>query len=359
MALKDKIEQLMSKNNYPLVTISLNTHRTHPDSEKDAVVLKNLISEAFDRLNAEFNKREIEPLLTNLSQIELEVDTNYNLDSLHIFISKDIKEIVKSPWPTQDDLVHISDSFAIKPLIKAYNRSEEYQILLVSQSGVRLFEAINNSILSEVSNEDFPTSQKPPVSADPEVRSDAKKVDNVLREYLNKTDKALVKIYHETGLKTVCICTETNYARLLEVADRPEMYHGYVAIDYNNTEPHQLAVQAWETVRGLQKAEIQESIEEIQEAVGQGMVVTDLQEIFTAAREGRGDLLIAHETYNQPALVRDDFSIELVEDGAQPQLVDDITSTIAWEVISKGGRVVFTKNDQIKELGDIVLKTRY
>ena len=145
----------------------------------------------------------------------------------------------------------------------------------------------------------------------------------------------------------------------MEVADRPEIYDGYVAIDYNKVEPHQLAVQAWEAVRGHQKAEIQESIEEIKEAVGQGLVVTDLQEIFTAAREGRGDLLVAHETYNQAAFVHEDFSIELAGDGAEPQLTDDITSTIALEVISKGGRVVFTQNDQIKELGDIVLKTRY
>ena len=359
MALKEKITNLANENNYPSITISLNTHRTHPDSEKDAIVLKNLLSEASERLSSEFDKREIEPILDKLSQIEDEVNINYNLDSLHIFISKDTKEIIKSPWPTQEDTVHITDSFAIKPLIKAYNRSEEYMILLVSQSGVRLFEAIDNAVTSEIKNEDFPTSEKPPISADPEIRSDAKKADNVLREFLNKTDKALVKVYNETGLKTICICTETNYVRLMEVADRPDAYQGYTAIDYNNTEPHQLAGQAWEIVRSHQKAGIQDSIDEIKEAVGQGMVITDLQEIFRAAKEGRGELLIAHESYRQPVLVHDEFTIELAEDGMEPGLVDDITSNIAWELLSKGGRAIFTQNDEIKELGEIALKTRY
>ena len=359
MALKEKITNLANENNYPSITISLNTHRTHPDSEKDAIVLKNLLSQASERLSSEFDKREIEPILDKLSQIEDEVNINYNLDSLHIFISKDTKEIIKSPWPTQEDTVHITDSFAIKPLIKAYNRSEEYMILLVSQSGVRLFETIDNAITSEIKNEDFPTSEKPPISADPEIRSDAKKADNVLREFLNKTDKALVKVYNETGLKTICICTETNYVRLMEVADRPDAYQGYAAIDYNNTEPHQLAGQAWEIARSHQKAEIQDSIDEIKEAVGQGMVITDLQEIFRAAKEGRGELLIAHESYRQPVLVHDEFTIELAEDGTEPGLVDDITSNIAWEVLSKGGRAIFTQNDEIKELGEIALKTRY
>jgi hypothetical protein len=359
MALKDKITDLANEKNHPCITISLNTHRTHPDSEKDAIVLKNLLAEASNRLSSEFDKKEIEPLIAQLGQIESEINVNYNLDSLHIFLSKDTKEIIKSPWSTQDDTVHITDSFAIKPLIKAYNRSEEYMIALISQSGVRLFEAVNDAVTSEITNEDFPTSEKPPISADPEVRNDPKKVDDTLREYLNKMDKALVKIYNETGLKTVCVCTETNYVRLMEVADRPDAYQGHTAIDYNNTEPHQLASQAWEIVRKHQKDGIQGSIDEMKEAVGQGMVVTDLQEIFRAAKEGRGDLLIAHESYSQAVLIRDDYSIELAEDGTEPELVDDITSSIAWEVISKGGRAIFTKNDEIKDLGEIALKTRY
>jgi len=48
-----------------------------------------------------------------------------------------------------------------------------------------------------------------------------------------------------------------------------------------------------------------------------------------------------------------------VDDSTTPNAIDDITSTIAWEVISKKGRVIFTSQDEIKDLGKIVLKTRY
>ena len=34
--------------------------------------------------------------------------------------------------------------------------------------------------------------------------------------------------------------------------------------------------------------------------------------------------------------------------------IDDITSTIAWAVMSKNGRVFFTAQDEIKGLGNIV-----
>ena len=41
------------------------------------------------------------------------------------------------------------------------------------------------------------------------------------------------------------------------------------------------------------------AIKEMQEAVGQGKVITDLSDIFRAAKEGRGDLLIAHDDFHQ------------------------------------------------------------
>ncbi|WP_301922683.1 hypothetical protein [Ferruginibacter sp.] len=94
-------------------------------------------------------------MLEKLEQIPNEIDVNYNLDSLHIFLSNSTKEIIKSAWPTEEDKEDIAGSFVIRPLIKAYNRSEEYLILLLSQSGVQLFEALNDSIVEEIRNDNF------------------------------------------------------------------------------------------------------------------------------------------------------------------------------------------------------------
>jgi hypothetical protein len=97
----------------------------------------------------------------------------------------------------------------------------------------------------------------------------------------------------------------------------------------------------------------------MQEAVGQGKVLTDLSDIFRAAKEGRGDLLIAHDEFHQAVRMTGEFSFDLVNDVTLPGVIDDITSDIAWEVISKKGRTIFTDQEEIKSLGDIVLKVRY
>jgi hypothetical protein len=101
------------------------------------------------------------------------------------------------------------------------------------------------------------------------------------------------------------------------------------------------------------------AILEIQEAVSGGKVITDLNEIYRAAKEGRADLLISHNDFRQAVKMNGDASFELRENAKEVGVIDDITSDIAWEVLSKKGRVIFTDQDEIKTLGNIALKVRY
>jgi len=356
---KDKIAKLASERNKPCVTISLNTHRTHPDSSKDALVIKNLCKEAHERLLAEFNKRDIAPLLEKLEQIPSEIDVRHNLESLHIFLSNDTKEIIKISWNTEEDKVHISETFSVRNLIKAYNRNENYLILLLSQSGVHLYKAQNENILEEIENNDFPFPENPHFHTSAVRLSDPKAIDNMIREFLNQVDKAVVNIYNQEHQKCVVICTEDNYSHLMFVADRPEIYYGYSNINYNNIAPHTLVAQAWAVVKEEQKNFRGNAIKEIQEAVSGGKVLTDLQEIYRAAIEGRAELLISHNDFQQAVRMNGDNSFELIDNAKEVGAIDDITSNIAWEVLSKKGRVIFTEQDEITSLGKIALKVRY
>jgi hypothetical protein len=359
MTIRQKLEKLATEKNTPCVTISLNTHRTHPDNAHDSAQLRNLLKEAEKRVVNEFGKRPVSSLLDRLSNIENQIDENYNLDSLHIYISNDTKEIIKSAWPIKESGVYISDTFNILSLMKSYIRSEEYFILLLSQGGVNLYNTINDGIIDEVENDDFPFIETSYYNTNPERVSDSKRLDDLVREFLNTVDKAVVRMHSETGLNCVVICTEDNYSRLMQVADKPSIYIGSASIDYNDTEKHTIATQSWELVEDLQQKRRTEAIDEIKEAVGQDAVLTDLQEIFQASIDGRGDLLIVHQDFSQPVLMTDDRTFELTEDVTKEDAIDDITSNIAWSVLSKSGRVIFTGQDEIKELGNIVLKTRY
>ena len=273
-------------------------------------------------------------------------------------MSNDTKEIIRISWETSNEGVHIADKFALRSIIKSYNRSENYLIMLLSQSGVQLYEALNDAIVQEITNEDFPFTENPHyVHGDK--RSDPKHLDNLVREFFNKVDKALVRVSNETDLNCIVVCTEDNFNKLQQVADRPAVYIGFSPVNYNDTSANQIVKQSWEIVKAAQKQRRTLAIAEMKEAISHGKVLTDLQEIYQAAIDGRGDLLIVHQNFSQPVIMKDERTFELTDNPAQENAIDDITSTIAWEVISKKGRIFFTSQDEIKDIGKIVLKTRY
>jgi hypothetical protein len=145
----------------------------------------------------------------------------------------------------------------------------------------------------------------------------------------------------------------------MQIADKPSIYCGYSSINYNDTANHTIVADAWRIVKVLQKQSRADAIKEMLEAVGQDKVITGLSDIFRAAKEGRGDLLIAHDDFHQAVKMTGEFSFDLVNDVTLPGVIDDITNDIAWEVISKKGRAIFTNQEEIKSLGNIALKVRY
>ena len=155
------------------------------------------------------------------------------------------------------------------------------------------------------------------------------------------------------------ISAEDNWNKLQEVSDMPAMYLGHDAIDNNNTKTHQIVKQSWNIVSEHQKLMRAQAISDMHEAVANGKVLTDLQEIYQAAIDGRGDLLLVNQDFSQAVMMKDDRTFDLEDDVSKANVIDDITSNIAWEVLSKKGHVHFTGQEELDTIGKIVLKTRY
>lgn len=353
------LEKLALCQDNPSVTISLKTHRTFPDCEKDQIRLKNLIKEAEERLVNEFGKKETAGIVDKMNKIAESYDYRHSLDSLHIFLSDSVSEIVKSPWPVDVNKVHVSNYFAVKPLIIVKDRVADYMILLLSKSGSKLYVANNEKVVSEIETDVFPSTDNPFDVTSKVAQSDSGKIDKMLLEYYNRIDKEVVRIHRENGLKCLVVSTEDNYIKLKKVADVPSIYMGFAAVNYNDDSVHTIGKSAWEVIVSNQKTERAKAIEEMQQAVNQGKVLTDLGEIYRAAKEGRGELLIVHNDYLQPVKMNGEDSFDLIDDVTVHGAIDDINSVIAKEVISKKGRVVFTNQYEIKTLGKIALKTRF
>lgn len=220
-----------------------------------------------------------------------------------------------------------------------------------------MYHALNDQVIDEYKQGKFPFGANPHYTTVHVELSDSKHLDDLIREYFNTVDKELVKACRQTGLKCLVIATEDNYSRLQQVADDPSIYLGFCAINYDQTKPHELAWLTWPAIQKLQQERWKLAILTMKEAVGLKEVYTDLNDIYTFAKEGRGDILIARDDYIQP--VKIESSGQLSPASKADADIEDIASYVAWEVFSKGGQVYFTRQDEINDLGSLVLKTRY
>ncbi len=243
--LKKKIEKLNKLSEEICLSISFPTHRTFPDNKQDLILLKNLISEAEKNIINRYGKRDSGGILENISKILERVDPNYNLDSLHIFVSEDDLEIIQLPITIENSEVIINHKFNLFYLEESLKKRKDYLILLLSQSGVQLYEAMNNTIISEIQNQDFPFAQNNHFITHSDKASDAKLVDNMVKEYFNKIDKAVQKVCLETELSVVVICTPRNYQHLMTVSDNISSFIGNSPINYNDVSLHSIANQTW------------------------------------------------------------------------------------------------------------------
>jgi len=317
------------------------------------------MKEAHDHVVDEFGQYEVTSLLEKIDCLDEVIDLSNNLDSLHIFLSTTTSEIVKSSWPTLKNTVSVAENFVIKPLIKVFNRIEDYLILVLSQSDVRLLHAVNDITLGEIKDDDFSFDKSQNFLTDQDKSKDGKQLDNRIREFFNQIDKAVVKVHNKTEMNVVVICSDTNWSKLMQVADKPSIYYGNVSINFNDTENLPIATHAFKIVNATQEKERAKAIQEMKEAAGHGKMITDLSHILYAVKEGRGDLLITNDDYHQAVKMTGENTFELATDLTLPGVIDDITSDIAWEVISKKGRAIFTNQEEFKSIGNIALKVRY
>lgn len=358
-SLVQKLQLLGSETGKPCVTISFNTHRTHPDNEQDRIVLKKLIREAISRVEDQYGKRPAKALLDNLESISEEIDINYNLDSLHLFISDQTKEIIRTTWAVQQDEVYVGEHFVVRPLIKATNRLSDYYVLVLSAGGVQLYEALNEHIIDEIKNQDFPFKSNPHYITHADKASDSKQVDNMVLEFFNKVDKAVIRVQKETGLDVVVLATAENFSHLKQVADIKAIYVAHSPINYNETSTHHIGNQAWEVIKELQHEKRSAALAELKEAVGEGKVLTDIQEIYQATLDGRGDLLVVNQDFSLPVKFTGTRTFDLADDPSALGVEKDIISPLSWNVLSKGGRIVYTRQEELDDLGKIALKVRY
>lgn len=351
-----KLKDITSEN---CVTIIMNTHRTKPDSLKDELVLKNLIKEAENRLLADKDNQNTKQLKDQLNKLADQIDHNYNLESLILFVNEDIAEYVRLPIVVTDR-VSIGDTFATRDLVRAIHLETNYYVLVLSQEKVRLIEATNDKVVQEIGapfpieNQQFHTKNRTELSV-------ASRQTNLIAAFFNQVDKQVNAVRKDNPLPVLVCCVEENYPEYLKIADQKNsIFNAFLNKNRINEKDHAIIKEAWEVVQKYTIEKNNNRKAELKKAVSANKFLSDTNEIWRAISEGRIQTLFVEEGLYQPAVIQDDEIVYVAEnERSKREVVDDIYDEMIEENSSYGGDVVFLPKGALKKFNGLGAITRY
>ncbi len=340
------------------VTIILNTHRTKPENQKDAIILKNLIKEAEQRLFESFDKRFAKTIVEKIKIIGNNINHNFNLDSLILFINEDIAEFTRLTIPVKDRVI-IDKTFATRDLIRAMHEQVSYYALVISRQNARLIEAQNDLLIKEF-NQGWPVSNDTLFTTDKHKLSTAAGQDVLIEEFFNQIDKLVNETIKENPLPIIIVTEERNYNHYLKIADRKDIIIGHLNKNRDDEKAYHIISDAWNTVKEVSKKQREKRISELGKATSSGKLQSDINEIWTAVNQGRGRTLFIKKGTFQPAILKDDKVILVNDDNSKDNgFIDDIIDEIIEINMKYGGDNIFLENEKLDKYNGLALITRY
>ncbi|MGP0063462.1 MAG: hypothetical protein ACLQGP_07680 [Isosphaeraceae bacterium] len=343
MISRNDLKRLQGHRDYPSVSILAPTSRTAPANQKARIVVKNLLTKGLERLNGEFSKREIAPLVQNLNKLVDRVDWEHALDGLALFASKDFSAAIQLPFKLRPRVV-IDATFATRDLVYTLNRAPRYWVLVLSEKPTRLFEASTN-VLSEITHKPFPMVHRGPGGATrlpggQGINRSAVR-DESHREFFRKVDGALAEIQKEDPLPVVIVGVERFLAFYHEVTKDPDAIVGMVAGSHDGMSPSALGKLVWPVFKAGSTLKRTQALVRLGEAVKVNRHASGIIQVWRAAFEKRCQMLLVETGFEYPADVSEQGDQLLPYTGKGEAALDDAVDEVIEKVLADGGEVFF------------------
>jgi hypothetical protein len=354
---------LTAVNKYPSITIFAPMLQALPEKLQNPLHLKNLISQAIDKLLQEFKKREIEQLIQKLEDLEASINWHTIQKGIIMCINADMAEIYHINFPIKEKVV-IDKTFAIREILFGLQRAPRYWVLGLSTKPARLFLG-NGPVIHEVDGE-FPFDlhyevydDKAKQAVDSGARG-AAYFDDFQEHFIRKLDQALKEPFSGNNFPIILLGTEKNRALFMEVSPFKQRVIAQHEGDVAKSHVEQIAQIAYPLMQEQLKKQAEAVRKHFIEKVGTPLHAFSMREVWRVAHEKRVHILLVEKGFTFFGKINPENPENFVEyDNAEPAGVEDLVDYLIHEVINTGGDVVFVEPGTLKDYQQIGAILRY
>lgn len=379
---KELIQELLTVDQAPCLSLYMPTYRTHPDNLKNPIRFKNLVSEMEQSLLQKYSANEAQEYLEPLEALVNDDDIwNYTKEGLAVFSAKGVFKVVEL-HKSVEELAMVADSFHTKPLRQYLQSLDHFHVLGLTLHDIRLFEGNRHSLREIELTDETPktitealgdelTDKHTTVASyggsggessnmhhghggkSEETEKDAERFFRVVA-------KTIYEHYSKPSGWPLILAALTEHHNLFQkVSKNPLLLPNGVTINPSSVSSDQLAKMAWEIMEPEYNLKLESLVERFEQARANGKGSDDYKEIAVAAVEGRVDtLLVEADRIIAVKVTNLETGNTQKKDLSNPK-VDDLLDDMGELVLKMGGHVMVLPTDKMPSETGLAAIFRY
>jgi hypothetical protein len=376
------INELLSEEEAPCISLYMPTHRSHPENLQDKIRYKNLVKQVKESLAEQYPTAEIHKLLESFATLASDGEFwNHTGDGLAVLCSPKLFEVISLPMPVEE-LVIVSDSFHTKPLRNFLQSADRYQVLALSLDAIHLFEGNRHSLVEINLPDDFPktieetlgdelTEKHSTVASYGGVGGNSTtmhhgqggkkdEVDSDAERFFRVVAASVYDRYSKQGALPILLAALPEHHHLFhQVNKNPLVLPNGIEINPQSVSIEKLAQVSWEAMRPVYAEKLETLAEKFNQAKAGELGSDHIDEVIEAAEAGRVEILLieAHRIIASRLRNKVTGTFEMT-DVTQPVLDDQLDHVS--ELVSKtGGSVVIVPKEQMPSQTGLAAIFRY
>lgn len=296
----------------PCISLYLPTFRHAPENKQDPIVFKNLLKTVEASLAHQYATADMQTIMSPLQHLETDTDLwNTMLDGLAVLCST-TQCILYKLHESVKPLAIVADRFHTKPLIKAFQSIDQYQLLGISSNAFDLYQGNQNGIeklsLAPGTPRDIEAVLGGQLTdayltqgsyngtgrsamyhghggAKPEIDKDTEKFFRYVDRYVEETYSKPSK------LPLILVALKEHHPTFAEVSNNPYLLPEGIKGEYSAFTLEQLRTKTWEILKPLYLAKMQSHVAQFEQVRATGLGTDSLAVISKAVFENRVAML--------------------------------------------------------------------
>lgn len=324
--------------------------------------LKTAVDKIEKEINATYPSEKAKPVLKKLQQILSGLNYYTHKKSIAIFVSPMVEKVYYLDMPIEEKII-IDDSFEIRDLIYSKKQIHKYLLVVLSSKWTKIFLGNTSHFIRITSNvPDNIAAYKNDIAEKTANFSDENKRKEILLDkFLRHTDNGLRLLLQAYRLPIFVMGTTKTIGHFKSITHNSKQIIDYIPGNYEESTESELQnimspyIYDWKLL--LQNS----LLKNIEDAMSHKKAVSGITQVWKAATQKRGRLLIVEKNFYYPAdqSATPEVIFKHEEVVKNSFFIKDAVDEIIEKVLISGGDVEFVEEGLLKEYEKIALIEYY